>query len=648
MSRKQIMAANIFQFMGKDDNKKKREEKDDKNDLIKIFNKLSKENIITTEENSNALNFCRSSSITRVKAFTDNILNLLDEETQLENLCLTNFPQYYNYNLNPGPKIREIDPTIFVQDMINELIEGGFEVSQEQSIGIAKVFKFICDETSHTFGLYGYAGTGKTTIVVKLIEYLLNGKYISSVVFSAPTNKAVNVLKSKFYGTINSNNPTQNIQFMSIHKLLNYMGETDTSGQKIFVKKGEGDLHKFDLVIIDEASMVEKKIVTDIFEDIERLGSNKVAWKNIIKIIFVGDPAQLPPVNEKNSIIFAKNKSELKTVKIDIASSILSQNYIVLNHIVRTKNNNIINLCQNIRGWIDNLNKPELQEFSGNGLHLYKYKKGTNKTESKWFKKYLKTLKNNEEVSNIILTWTNGRTNDYNSCIRNTLFAVSAEDNKFVIGDVLILSSYYNMDAKTPFYTSEQIKVVEMERIIKTCYPIKMDSKLHDPKNEFYLPHIYSKLDKTVTEINRIISGQYNAIKLSVIKLSDDRQTKNSKIDIYQIVTIGESSEKRLKADIKAGSDKINKLNDYYNKKYGGEDIIIKTLWKKFNEAIVEQFADVSHAFSITTHKAQGSGYYNVFVDVDDILNNYKNKDEAKRCMYTAMTRPSNELFLLI
>ena len=74
---------------------------------------------------------------------------------------------------------------------------------------------------------------------------------------------------------------------------------------------------------------------------------------------------------------------------------------------------------------------------------------------------------------------------------------------------------------------------------------------------------------------------------------------------------------------------------------------IIRPLWEQFSKIFIEPFANVNYGYCTTVHKSQGSTYYNVYVDVEDILNNSK-LDEMKRCMYTSFTRGSNEINLLI
>ena len=77
------------------------------------------------------------------------------------------------------------------------------------------------------------------------------------------------------------------------------------------------------------------------------------------------------------------------------------------------------------------------------------------------------------------------------------------------------------------------------------------------------------------------------------------------------------------------------------------DQIIIRPLWKEYNTIFVSPFANVICSHSTTSHKAQGSSYYDVFIDLDDILKN-GNINEMKRCIYTAITRAVNELHILI
>ena len=73
----------------------------------------------------------------------------------------------------------------------------------------------------------------------------------------------------------------------------------------------------------------------------------------------------------------------------------------------------------------------------------------------------------------------------------------------------------------------------------------------------------------------------------------------------------------------------------------------INTLYKNWQNSVIEKFAQLNYGYSITVHKSQGSTFTNVFIDILDILSN-NNNEETSKCLYTAITRSSNKLILLI
>ncbi len=136
------------------------------------------------------------------------------------------------------------------------------------------------------FILTGYAGTGKTFLVSYVVNEVLKLDY-KKVAYVAPTGKAACVLIQK--GCFSAT---------TIHKLIYNVvveeEEKEVNGKKIkiknrfFVKKP--NIKEYDLIVLDEASMVEKKIMQDL------LSFN-------IPIICCGDLGQLPPINSSNDIL---------------------------------------------------------------------------------------------------------------------------------------------------------------------------------------------------------------------------------------------------------------------------------------------------------------------------------------------------------
>ncbi len=66
--------------------------------------------------------------------------------------------------------------------------------------------------------------------------------------------------------------------------------------------------------------------------------------------------------------------------------------------------------------------------------------------------------------------------------------------------------------------------------------------------------------------------------------------------------------------------------------------------WREF-WAAKELVHDIRPCHSITAHRAQGSTYETVFVDLADIMAN-RNRKEALQCLYVACTRPSRVLVI--
>ena len=87
------------------------------------------------------------------------------------------------------------------------------------------------------------------------------------------------------------------------------------------------------------------------------------------------------------------------------------------------------------------------------------------------------------------------------------------------------------------------------------------------------------------------------------------------------------------------------------NKKHGKcscYDKLIESIWICFYESLIDIFADISYGYCITTHKSQGSTFSNVYVDMNNIILKNQNHEESYRCLYTAITRTSEKLNILI
>ena len=138
------------------------------------------------------------------------------------------------------------------------------------------------------FRLTGYAGTGKSFLMCHYIKWLISEGI--TFVAACPTNKAAKSLRSL------ADEEDLNLDVKTVAQLLGQQPEiNEETGKEEFLIKGEADLTGYNIVIVDEFSMVNK----DNFKEIVTAARSSL----LTKVVFVGDAAQLPPVKEKEPIV---------------------------------------------------------------------------------------------------------------------------------------------------------------------------------------------------------------------------------------------------------------------------------------------------------------------------------------------------------
>ena len=138
--------------------------------------------------------------------------------------------------------------------------------SPEQEAALAAVGRWLKAGEPQVFRLFGYAGTGKTTLARHLAE-----TQDGEVAFGAFTGKAAHVMRAK--GCAGA---------ATIHSLIYRPREVEAETPS-FVINRDSAAAKADLIVIDECSMVD-----------EELGRDLLSFG--VKLLVLGDPAQLPPV----------------------------------------------------------------------------------------------------------------------------------------------------------------------------------------------------------------------------------------------------------------------------------------------------------------------------------------------------------------
>ena len=299
-------------------------------------------------------------------------------------------------------------------------------VLTKQQQQVLNTIKDFLDSSASVFILKGYAGTGKTTMIREIIgEVRVREKM---PLLMAPTGRAARVLELK-----NSCKAT------TIHKCIY---EFDTIVTKegsddiryIFPLKDQEDKAKDHICIVDEASMIgTRKVHNELFE----FGTGSllndlltfVAPNRGGKIIFVGDPMQLPPIGDNVSNALNEKYFEdlgLKTIMVELTdvvrqgrgSAILGNAMKVRKLIESQQRNNLV----------FDRNEDEVIDLEG-------YKMPSQ----------LLTLYPKPEIGqSVIITYSNRQARDYNYIVRELLYP---NQKQIVVGDILqVVGNNYKWD----------------------------------------------------------------------------------------------------------------------------------------------------------------------------------------------------------
>jgi len=167
-----------------------------------------------------------------------------------------------------------------------------FPPSDEQSAALQAMAAWY-DSQDPIFRLTGYAGTGKSTAIQAFIKYLQALTLPPRIAVAAPINKAVKVqqriLRAWDLGSIPTHTCAQ--LFGVKRKIIDGVEEFSVDPDAYPYYKD------YNIIAIDEASTINAEL-WGILLDAARSGLMAP------RFIVMGDPAQLPPINEGESLAF--------------------------------------------------------------------------------------------------------------------------------------------------------------------------------------------------------------------------------------------------------------------------------------------------------------------------------------------------------
>ena len=487
-----------------------------------------------------------------------------------------------------------------------------FKYTDSQKIALKKILSFI-ESTDDIFILNGAAGTGKTTIcnfITKQIEKNNNLDYT----LLAPTGRAARIISLK----TNNEATTIHKHIYKQDKIVKFTSNDKSTNIKTTFSIAENMCEKNTIYLIDEASMISnitRNKNTNLFygsgnllNDIIDFSILKTKYKN--KIIFIGDRAQLPPINCKNSpaldkkIIFTKYKMTVQSH--------------TLTDIVRQSNDNkILDDANFLRKQIE-LNKYSNFSISRNT---------ENCKEMNYYdleNHFVKNYKIGDLNNPIMITHSNFSSRYKNEWIRKKIFK---NDNLLNIGDSLIaVQNSFKFD----ILNGDNFIV---QKIIENSYEEKKIYKDNKDKKPIILKFVDIIIIRQSIEKDKKTIEQKVKIILNCLSSNENSLSKN---ETNALNFFAAERHKKLK--------KSNKKNKLQTELFDlGKDAFIKAFFEdEYRNAL-----QVKYGYSITCHKSQGGEWSSVYIDLTFSSTNTKGvlSMDYFRWSYTALTRAIKNIY---
>ncbi len=427
--------------------------------------------------------------------------------------------------------------------------------------------------------LSGRAGSGKTTLTASFIRAA--GIRGLSIAITAPTHKALRVLREM----LERSGPVGNfLRFTTLHSLLGLKLSENEDGS-FSIKPGPvPDLSAYDWIVVDECSLVGR----DLLVELERI-------RGSCRILFVGDPHQLPPVDAVSHLPFS-----------DPPGFSIPVHKISLERVHRQEDDHPVHrLTRTLLSWTPESGRPgplslfpDPEELAPTGLsdpRRLLWVSGKINEAAVW----ADALKREGENVRII-AYTNRRVELYNR----------------------ILFRHEYGDIVTPFAVNERVFLNETTGI----------------RNEENQPTI-------------IPAGE----ELSVLEIFPERHPEYPEIQAHRVYLMDESgmSFSLLVPDDSSAHQKtvdalfqeIRQRNDEIGKSGCVTDRSETRRLSKNASNMKRAFAQLRHGYAMTVFKAQGSTFDSVILDWQD-LNFFRDDRAFVRGLYVAATRPRHRLII--
>ena len=464
----------------------------------------------------------------------------------------------------------------------------GIVLNEGQKIAVEKLDKFMKDKKAKFFLLEGSAGTGKTTVISSFRENIN-----TEIINSSPTNAANDVtLSFDKYAKV-----------LTLHQLLELKADIDIENYDLkkvsFTRKDQRytKVRNGVTVLIDESSMISENIYAMI----------KILQKEKnLKIIFIGDREQLPPVRKDNSTV---EKDAISPVFTD--EEIKEEYRAELTEVMRTGKTPVLNESVFVRKNNRFSYETDIQEDSSVEFI----------NEDKVFEDKIKNFVQSEEFKNNknyfrLLTGKIEYLDYYNELLRKAYHEKYSKGLKELglieVGDLLVGVSNFDINqiTQTPLIVnSSSYEVVSKVESSKEIY---IKGKFH-----------------TITGFDLEVKSTINNDLIKVF-LADEKANKESLIalglEIMRLYENSKGNSDNYKEAVRMQSliTIMNPILDPSNNK----SVILKSVF--------------NYGYAVTVHKSQGATFTNT-----GIIDKGNNLNFTKNLKYTAISRARKNSIIL-
>ena len=505
------------------------------------------------------------------------------------------------------------------------------DLNEEQQLAVDKVTSFVKTKDDDFFLLYGRPGTGKTTVVARIVKELQDTK---KILLTASTHDAVHELKEHFTVATGGINP-KNTNFRTLHSALGYRQNPQTKEFEVD-PDARNYAEEVDVIIVDEASTISD----DLFKTLSEIREDNPE----VKIIYVGDNAQHAPVRTMSELIELADEmglvDEADALRREVEKGDERSDSIIQTIVSSSKLDDLLSapfrkaspensaeLLERVRQgekssihkysdiYIDNIfsddpvrdPRANVPNVDTDEITHVGAKEPLPERAIEMFKEAVKNLDHKKIV---IIGYTNELRNNFNDRIRNLIYEEPAAFEK---GEFIIFNrNYYNKALKIDIKNNSKFQILDKpkenkftinELLASRGLPTADNPELGELEVTYYMSQIDTLTSGKVT-IPIVTSNTYKNISRLKNHISKKQSTATDK----------------------------KAVNNY-------EELI----------SFLNSVTSVDYAYAITSHKVEGATYENVVVLEDSFIkeNARFSEKSGSRGLLVAITRAQNEVFLV-